>query len=119
MRKLKIDHLHFFVTNLGEAVSFYEDIGFEFVQRMEHGGRKAAQLKTDSGFIVDLNETKAADNPGYSHVALSIEDIEEAYVHLKERGYWIDGPIFNKETNRRIITLRDPNGFLVQLVQKS
>lgn len=119
MREPKIDHLHFFVTNLDEAISFYEDIGFEFVRRMEHGGRKAAQLKTGTGFTIDLNETRAADNPGYSHIALSVESIEEAYLHLKERGYWIDGPVFNKETNRKIITLRDPNGFLVQLVQES
>jgi catechol 2,3-dioxygenase-like lactoylglutathione lyase family enzyme len=118
MKKLSVDHLHFFVTDLDEAISFYEDLGFEFVRRMEHGGRKAAQLKTDSGFTVDLNETKASDNPGYSHLALCVEDIEEAYARLKERGYWIDGPVFNKETNRRIITLRDPNGLLVQLVEE-
>jgi len=31
----------------------------------------------------------------------------------------VDGPIFNEDTKRYIITVRDPNGFLVQMVQNS
>jgi hypothetical protein len=47
-----------------------------------------------------------------------VEDIEDAYRELEEKGYWIDGPVFNEDTKRHIITVRDPNGLLVQMVQK-
>lgn len=45
MKLLNIDHIHFFATDLDEAIRFYEDVGFMLVQRFEHGGREAAQLR--------------------------------------------------------------------------
>jgi hypothetical protein len=47
-----------------------------------------------------------------------IDDIEAAHKELEAKGYWVDGPVFNEDTKRHIITVRDPNGFLVQMVQK-
>ena len=40
MKLLNIDHIHFFATDLDEAIRFYEDVGFRLVQRFEHGGRE-------------------------------------------------------------------------------
>jgi catechol 2,3-dioxygenase-like lactoylglutathione lyase family enzyme len=119
MKHLKIDHLHFFSTDLDEAVKFYTDLGCKIVQRFEHSGREAVQLQTHFGMIIDINKTRASDNPGYSHFCMMVEDIMFAYDELNSKGYWIDGPVFNEDTKRHIITVRDPNGFLVQLVQKN
>lgn len=119
MKHHKIDHLHFFASDLDEAIKFYTDLGCEVVQRFEHSGREAVQFKTHFGMIIDVNKTGAADNPGYSHFSILVEDIMVAYNELKSKGYWIDGPVFNEDTKRYIITVRDPNGFLVQLVQKN
>ena len=119
MKHLKIDHIHFFATNLDDAIKFYKDLGCEFIERFEHSGREAVQLKTHFGMIIDINKTRAADNPGYSHFSIMVEDIMIAFKELKSKGYWIDGPVYNKDTKRHIITVRDPNGFLVQLVQKN
>ncbi|TSA51047.1 VOC family protein [archaeon] len=118
MNLLNIDHIHFFATDLDEAIRFYEDIGFRLVQRFEHGGREAAQLRSEFGMTVDINETRAADNPGYSHFSVLVDDVGEASRELREKGYWVDGPTYNEDTKRHIITVRDPNGFLVQMVQK-
>lgn len=118
MKHVKIDHIHFFANDLDEAIKFYSDIGCEFVHKIEHGGREAVQLKTQFGMTIDINKTRAADNPGYSHFSILVEDIEDAYMELKEKGYWIDGPVYNQDTGRHIITVRDQNGFLVQMVQK-
>jgi catechol 2,3-dioxygenase-like lactoylglutathione lyase family enzyme len=118
MKLLDIDHIHFFATDLDEAMRFYEDIGFRLVQRFEHGGREAAQLRSEFGMTVDINETRAADNPGYSHFSVLVEDVGEASRELEGKGYWVDGPTYNEDTKRLIITVRDPNGFLVQMVQK-
>lgn len=118
MKHLKIDHLHFFATDLDDATKFYTDLGCEVIHRFEHSGREAVQFKTNFGMIIDVNKTRAADNPGYSHFSIMVEDLMVAYNELKEKGYSIDGPVYNKDTNRQIITVRDSNGFLVQLVQK-
>ena len=117
MKLLGVDHIHFFATDLDEAVRFYEDMGFELVQRFEHGGRKAVQMRSGFGLTVDVNKTGVADNPGYSHFSVLVDDVREAYVELREKGYEVDGPTFNEDTRRHIITVRDPNGFLFQMVQ--
>ena len=75
MKHIKMDHIHFFATDLDEAVRFYTDLGCEFVQRFEHGGREAVQLRTQFGTTIDINKTRAADNPGYSHFSILIDDI--------------------------------------------
>lgn len=118
MKLLGMDHIHFFATDLDEAIRFYEGIGFRLSRRFEHGGREAAQLCSGFGMTVDVNETRAADNPGYSHFSVLVEDVGEASKELREKGYRVDGPTYNEDTKRHIITVRDPNGFLVQMVQK-
>jgi catechol 2,3-dioxygenase-like lactoylglutathione lyase family enzyme len=117
MKHLATDHIHFFVTDLDVGIKFYEDIGFELIHKIEHGGREAAQLKSESGLIIDLNKTRVADNPGYSHFAMLVDDVEVACEEFKAKGYEVDGPVYNKDSKRKIITLRDPHGFLVQLVE--
>ena len=117
MKHIKADHLHFFATDLDEAIRFYTDMGFEFIHKLEHGGREAAQLRSECGLVIDINLTGVADNPGFSHYAIQVDDIEKAAEELKGKGYEIDGPTVNKDTKRKIITVRDPNGFLVQFVQ--
>ncbi len=117
MKHIRTDHLHFFATDLDEAIKFYKDMGFEFIHKLEHGGRAAAQLKSETGLVIDINLTGVADNPGFSHYAILVDDIEKAAKELKAKGYEMDGPTTNKDTKRKIITVRDPNGFLVQFVQ--
>jgi catechol 2,3-dioxygenase-like lactoylglutathione lyase family enzyme len=117
MKHIRTDHLHFFATDLDEAIKFYTDMGFEFVHKLEHGGRAAAQLKSSTGLVIDINLTGVADNPGFSHYAILVDDIDMAAEELKAKGYEMDGPTTNKDTKRKIITVRDPNGFLVQFVQ--
>lgn len=116
MKHIKIDHLHFFATDLDEAIKFYTDIGFEFIHKLEHGGRQAAQLRSTTGLVIDINLTGVADNPGFSHSAIEVDDLEKTAEELKAKGYMMDGPTINKDTKRRILTVRDPNGFLVQFV---
>jgi catechol 2,3-dioxygenase-like lactoylglutathione lyase family enzyme len=117
MKHIRTDHLHFFATDLDDAIRFYTDIGFELIHRLEHGGREAAQLHSKSGLVIDINLTGVADNPGYSHFAIEVDDIRKAAKELEEKGYEMDGPTVNKDTKRKIITLRDHNGFLVQFVE--
>jgi predicted enzyme related to lactoylglutathione lyase len=116
MKIKAMDHMHFFTTDLDGSIAFYEALGFTLTRRHRHGGREAAQLVA-GGLTVDLNKVGAADNPGYSHFAVQVDDLEEAAGALKAKGHDVDGPAFNKETGRWILTVRDPNGFLVQMVK--
>ncbi len=118
MRSLSFDHIHFTVKDLDEAIEFYRRIGFTRVERMEHGG-ESAQLKTPDGELtVDLHLAKATDNPGYNHFAMTVDDLDRVVEELRGQDMAVDGTVYVQATRRRIATRRDPNGFLIQLVER-
>ena len=116
MKLLGFDHIHFTVKDLDEAIEFYRILGFELMGRPDHTG-ESAQMKSPGGLIVDLHLAKATDNPGYNHFAISISDLDAAVGELDEKGIDVDGPVEVPATGRRLATIRDPSGFLVQLVE--
>ncbi len=118
MRSLSFDHIHFTVKDLDEAIEFYKRLGFTRVERMEHGG-EPAQLKTPDGkMTVDLHLAKATDNPGYNHFAMTVDDLDRVVEELRGQDMAVDGTVYVQATRRRIATLRDPSGFLIQLVER-
>lgn len=110
------DHIHFTVTDLDGAIEFYRGLGFSMVRRLEHGG-SSAQMEAEGGLLIDLHLAKATDNPGYNHFAIAVEDLDVAIGVLEERGVAVDGPVEVAATGRRLATIRDPHGFLLQLVE--
>ena len=110
------DHIHFTVKDLSEAIEFYRVLGFELLGRLDHAGA-SAQMGAPGGVIVDLHLAKATDNPGYNHFAVSVKDLDEALKELEAKGICMDGPVDVPATGRRLATLRDPSGFLIQLVE--
>lgn len=116
MKPLGFDHIHFTVKDLDEAIEFYSVLGFELAGRTDHAG-ESAQMRSPGGLIVDLHLAKATDNPGYNHFAVSVGNLDAAVDELEERGIDVDGPVEVKATGRRLATIRDPSGFLVQLVE--
>jgi catechol 2,3-dioxygenase-like lactoylglutathione lyase family enzyme len=116
MEILGFDHIHFTVKDLEEAIEFYRRLGFDLQGRLDHDG-ESAQMRAPGGLTVDLHAAKATDNPGYNHFAVSVVDLDAMTGRLKERGVAVDGPVDVPATGRRLATIRDPSGFLVQLVE--
>lgn len=63
---------------------------------------------------MDLRQAKNIGNLGYNHYAIRVEDIEGTCSELMDRGLTIDGPVYVEATKRKLATIRDPNGILVQ-----
>jgi len=63
---------------------------------------------------VNLRQAKNIDNLGYNHYAIRVEDIEGTCSELMDRGLTIDEPVYVEATKRKLATIRDPNGILVQ-----
>ena len=112
---LGFDHLHVTVTDLEKAIDFYRGLGFNLVRRMEHGGDSARMKAGD--MLLELHEARATDNPGYNHFAVTVQDLDTAVKVMQEKGISVDGPVEVPATGRRLVTVRDPNGSLVQLVE--
>lgn len=114
---LGFDHIDFTVKDLDEAIAFYGKLGFTLVRRLDHGGESAQMLIGSEGVIVDLHLARSTQNPGYNHIAVSVEDLDYAVEELRSHGIDVDGPVIVQATGRKLATIRDPSGFLIQLVE--
>ena len=117
MKPLGIDHIHFTVTDLEKTIEFYCALGLVVAERMDHGGESAQMVNLNGELVVDLRQAMNIDNPGYNHYAIKVEDIDDICSELRDRGLSVDGPVYVEATKRKLATIRDPNGILVQLVE--
>ncbi len=116
MKPHGIDHIQFTVTDLEKTIEFYSALGLA-AERMEHGGEAAQMVSDDGKLIVDLRQAANIENPGYAHYCIKVEDIDGSCGELRNRGLAVHGPVYVEATKRRVATIRDPNGILVQLVE--
>jgi catechol 2,3-dioxygenase-like lactoylglutathione lyase family enzyme len=111
IRPLRAHHATLEVTDLGRAVSFLTEVlGFVEVERHDFPGARA-WAPADKGFQVHL-ASKDAMRPGgprlVPHVALEIEDVEQAKAVLRERR--IEFLEFGS-----VVFVADPDGNLFEL----
>ncbi len=97
MKALKIDHIGIAVKDLEKALEFYEALGMkaEGTEVVEEQKVRVAFLPTGDSEI-ELLESTSPDGPiakhiekkgeGIQHLALRVENIEEAIADLMEKG---------------------------------
>ena len=127
MKVLGIAHTAFNVTDMDRTVKFYEDV---------FGGRKAFEINrpdTNEPWIVYLyigggqfvelfyggvNATPYRDdNAGFSHLCLSVADINEAADSITRNGAPLDiAPKYGVDGNWQCWT-HDPDGNRIELMQ--
>ena len=100
-----INHVGIRVSSLENAISFYEQLGFEFIVG-PIGPEPVAIMEHPSGVNINLilnANTKSNENllmdvpekyPGYTHIALDVNDIQAVQTSLNEMGIEItEGPV--------------------------
>ena len=123
-----VSHIGIRVRELARARAFYELLGFKFVIGPV-GPEPVAILSHPAGVEINLilNATEAVDDnilmdvdikyPGYTHVALSVRDVDEAKAALEAAGVRItEGPV-TFPSGAREIFVRDPDCNVVELNQ--
>lgn len=123
-----VAHIGIRVHDLNRARAFYELLGFQFVIG-PIGPEPVAILSHPAGVEINLILNAASpdtDNilmdaavkhAGYTHVALSIVDIEGAVASLEEAGVTITGGPVNFPGGARAIFVRDPDRNVIELNQ--
>ena len=113
----RLAHVGLQARSLSDQAEFYNDRwGLERVD--EFGGEMFFRADGPDHHVLTLSEGDAA---GLHHVALqlpSVEDVERAYEELLARGvHVVTPPTSDLEPGvKRALRLRDPDGFLVELV---
>jgi len=123
-------HTMYRITDPERSRAFYEALGLEFRRDMDivRGGEKEA---TNYFFGVpgqeeELELTYNHDGrryelgTGYGHIALAVDDLDRTLAELGEQGIEPERePYRVREGGSRICFVRDPDGYRVELIDRS
>ena len=123
-------HTMYRITDPERSRAFYEALGFEF--RRELPIVRGGELEATNYFFgipgqeEELELTLNHDGrtyelgTGYGHIALAVDDLDEALARLGEQGIQPERePYRVREGGSRICFVGDPDGYRVELIDRS
>ena len=125
---MELIHTCYRVTDPDRSVAFYEALGLE--KRRELPIREEAVnyfLGVPGQEVPELELTYNFDTPeggyelgtGYGHIALTVDDLDDALARLKEQGIEPERPPYTvREGGSRICFVRDPDGYRVEIIER-
>ena len=119
-------HTCYRIGDIDRSVSFYEKLGFEEARRMPIGDEATnvfMGLRGDDPRL-ELTYNHGVDSydlgTGYNHIALRVEDLEGTLERLASDGIEPEKPPYRvREGGNRICFVRDPDGYRIELVDRS
>jgi lactoylglutathione lyase len=123
---LELLHTCYRITDIDRSVAFYEALGFEDRRRMPIRDEAINvfmglpgdddRLELTYNFGVDSYDV----GTGYGHIAVSVDDIDETLGRLKEQAIEPERePYRVREGGSRICFVRDPDGYRIELIDRS
>ena len=121
-------HTCYRITDIDRSVAFYRALGFEEVRRLpireeainvflnQPGDGDEPKLELTYNFGVDSYELGSA----YGHIAISSSDLDGMLADLASQGIEPERPPYRiREDGGRICFVRDPDGYRVEVVERS
>ena len=119
-------HTCYRIGDIDRSVDFYKALGFEEVGRMPIRDEAinvfmglpgdGARLELTYNFGVDSYEL----GTGYNHIAVTTGDLDGKLANLKEQGIEPEKPPYTVvEGGSRICFVRDPDGYRIELIERS
>ena len=123
-------HTMYRITDPEKSRSFYEALGFEFKRDMDivRGGEREATnyFFAMPGQDEELELTFNHDGrsyelgTGFGHIALAVDDLDASLAQLKGQGIEPERePYRVREGGSRICFVQDPDGYRVELIDRS
>ena len=123
---MELIHTCYRIGDIDRSVAFYEALGFEEVGRMPIRDEAinvfmglpgdGPRLELTYNFGVESYEL----GTGYNHIALTVDDLDGALANLKDVGIEPErAPYTVREGGSRICFVRDPDGYRIELIEKS
>jgi lactoylglutathione lyase len=124
---MELIHTCYRITDPERSIAFYEALGFEKRRELPIRdeavnyflgipGRDGPELELTYNFGVDSYELGTA----YGHVAVTVDDMNEALDALAERGIQPEKPPYRvREGGSLIAFVRDPDGYRIELIERS
>ena len=118
------------ITDPEKSRAFYEALGFTFAREMDivrDGEREATNYffsMGDQENVLELtfnHDGRSYDlGTGYGHIAVGVEDVDGALSELASQGIEPERPPYSvSEGGSRICFVRDPDGYRIELIERS
>ena len=123
-------HTMYRITDPERSKAFYEALGFEY--RRDHPIVRDDELEATNYFFglpgqeEELELTFNHDGrtyelgSAYGHIALGVDDLDGTLARLAEQGIEPERPPYRvREGGSRLCFVRDPDGYRIELVERS
>jgi lactoylglutathione lyase len=124
---IELIHTCYRITDPERSIAFYEALGLERRRELPIRdeavnyflgvpGKDQPELELTHNFGVDSYEL----GTGYGHIALTVEDLDSTLEQLAAQGIEPERPPYQvREGGSRICFVRDPDGYRVELIERS
>ena len=123
---MELIHTCYRIGDVDRSVDFYEALGFEELMRMPIRDEAinvfmglpgdGARLELTYNFGVESYEL----GTGYTHIAVTVEDLDGKLADLASKGIEPEKPPYQvREGGSRICFVRDPDGYRIELIDRS
>jgi len=119
-------HTCYRIGDIDRSVEFYEALGFE------ERGRLPIRDEAINVFMglpgddprLELTYNHGVDSyemgTGYNHIAVTVDDIDQALANLAEKGIEPEKPPYSvREGGSRLCFVRDPDGYRIELIERN
>ena len=118
------------ITDPERSRAFYEALGFEFsgdFDIVRNGEREATNYFFSLGGqdnVLELtfnHDGRTYDlGSGYGHIAVGVDDLDGTLSRLKEQGIEPERPPYSvREGGSRLCFVQDPDGYRIELIERS
>jgi lactoylglutathione lyase len=126
---MSLIHTCYRITDIDRSVAFYEALGFNEIGRLpirdeainvfmglpEDGPEPRLELTFNVGHTEPYEI-----GTGYGHIAVSTENLDGALESLAEQGIEPERPPYSlREGGSRLCFVRDPDGYRIELIERS
>jgi len=125
-RVSQLIHTCYRIGDIDRSVAFYEKLGFEEISRMpirDEAINVFMGLPGD-GARLELTYNHGVDSydlgTGYNHIAVTVDDMDGALTRLAEVGIEPEKPPYTvREGGSRLCFVRDPDGYRIELIERT
>jgi lactoylglutathione lyase len=119
-------HTCYRIGDIDRSVAFYEALGFEELSRKPirdeainvFMGLPGDGPRLELTFNHGVSEYELGT--GYNHIAITVEDMDGALANLADQGIEPEKPPYRvREGGSLLCFVRDPDGYRIELIEKS
>ena len=123
---MELIHTCYRIGDIDRSVAFYKALGFDEISRLpirDEAINVFMGLPGD-GARLELTYNHGVDSyelgTGYNHIAVTTTDLDEKLENLKGQGSEPEKPPYTvSENGPRICFVRDPDGYRIELIERS